>query len=438
RLAYQKKNHSSYIIRRSLQMFEKMTNLTLNGVIKKLDLKNFFEVSIDKEQIRVSCNDPKIDQLIDSNTTVKDVLGDSEVGSSYLVKERFNNINPFEIQVVPNHCFLCCQDFKDDNDLFEHVGLDQMHKRREFCVSAEYIKDSREQSVSKFTSSTKEEKLDEEFDIIEKDKFTEINSMSTERTRRPTRLVYIFIDNFNVFIEARYTVGELENYFDHRRNSSYFKNLHIDYGCLLMTVQDERKLGASPVIVSSRPPPNDSLWNSIRKVRYDVTVHDRNFDNIEKKVDNEISVAMMNTIRYYDPSVIVLISGDGDFEPTIRQILKDRWKIETWFWTSSISDDLKSNTIYRPLDNLYKSFTYGYGHDFTRKKYGLKVTDGNMSWGTEEIMGCYMALDIFCWYNRLDRNTLCLYFNDLKQLEKAKHWMKTNHPEVQVLEEDEN
>ena len=32
---------------------------------------------------------------------------------------------------------------------------------------------------------------------------------------------------------------------------------------------------------------------------YDVTVHEQNFDNIEKKVDNEISVAMMNTIRYY-------------------------------------------------------------------------------------------------------------------------------------------
>ncbi|CAI2169790.1 19350_t:CDS:2 [Funneliformis geosporum] len=260
--------------------------------------------------------------------------------------------------------------------------------------------------------------------------------MFTERTRRPTGLVHVFVDNSNTFIEARYTVGELEGYFDHRRNSSYLQNLHIDYGRLLTTVQNGRKLGASPVIVGSRPPPNDSLWNSIRKVGYDVTVYDRNFDNIEKKVDNQISVAMMNTIRYYDPGIMVLISGDGDFDPTIKQILKDKWEIETWFWTSGISEDLISNTHYRPLDNLYKSFTYCYGSDITRKKYGLMIII--RSWRTEEIMGFYKALDLFCWYKRLDRNTLCLYFNNLEQLEKAKNWMKTNHPEIRVLEEDES
>ncbi|CAI2195698.1 3027_t:CDS:2, partial [Funneliformis geosporum] len=188
--------------------------------------------------------------------------------------------------------------------------------------------------------------------------------------------------------------------------------------------QNRRKLGASPVIVGPRPLPNDSLWNSIRK----------------KKVCNEISVAMMNTIRYYDLGIIVLISGDGDFDPTIKQILKDRWTIETWFWTSGISKDFISITHYRPLDNLYKSFTYCYGSDITRKKYGLKITDSNSirSWRTEEIMGFYEALDLFCWYNRLDRKTLCLYFNDLEQLEKAKHCMKTNHPNLRVLEEDES
>ena len=54
-------------------------------------------------------------------------------------------------------------------------------------------------------------------------------------------------------------------------------------------------------------------------------MHDRNFDNLEKKVD----VVMRRALKNYDPGIIVLVSGDGDFEPTIKESLDEGWTFET-------------------------------------------------------------------------------------------------------------
>ncbi|CAG8805174.1 8104_t:CDS:1, partial [Dentiscutata erythropus] len=52
-------------------------------------------------------------------------------------------------------------------------------------------------------------------------------------------LVHVFVDNSNIAIEGKHTIGELENLgsFDYERDSRYFNQLRIDYGRLLTTVQ---------------------------------------------------------------------------------------------------------------------------------------------------------------------------------------------------------
>ncbi len=52
------------------------------------------------------------------------------------------------------------------------------------------------------------------------------------------------------------------------------KQLNIDYGYLLTMILSERKLGSDPVIVGSRPPPDDTLWDGIKELGYDVSVYD--------------------------------------------------------------------------------------------------------------------------------------------------------------------
>ncbi|CAG8519633.1 11095_t:CDS:2 [Funneliformis caledonium] len=55
-------------------------------------------------------------------------------------------------------------------------------------------------------------------------------------------------------------------------------------------------MDSSPVIVNSRPLPDDMLWNKIKGLGYEVK----------------------------DPDVLVLIASDRDYEPILEEILKAR------------------------------------------------------------------------------------------------------------------
>jgi uncharacterized LabA/DUF88 family protein len=156
--------------------------------------------------------------------------------------------------------------------------------------------------------------------------------------------VHVFVDNSNLFIGARYAVGEIEKVHDpdkpteetKKPNKGYMKQLQIDYGFLLTTVLDKRELGSDPVIVGSRPPPQDTLWKQIKDLGYDVTVYDRNSENKEKRVDMRLGVSMLSMVKKENPGIIMLIAGDGDYEPVLESILIDGWSVEIRFWNYGI------------------------------------------------------------------------------------------------------
>ena len=152
-------------------------------------------------------------------------------------------------------------------------------------------------------------------------------------------MVYVFIDNSNIWIEGMYTVGRLENIgtFDGSRQQKIFKDLQIDHGELLSTVLSGRRLGPHPVIVGSRPPSNDTLWDKCRGQGFQVTVYDRNAENKEKKVDTELTAALTEFALERTPGVMALVAGDGDYFPGVKRALNRNWKVEVWFWYSGES-----------------------------------------------------------------------------------------------------
>jgi len=154
--------------------------------------------------------------------------------------------------------------------------------------------------------------------------------------------VYVFIDNSNLYVEAKYCVGQLEKIYDQVKKFNkttkveewhqvyYMKSLQIDYGCLLTTILSGRSMGSSPIIVGSCPPPDDTLWNKIKGLGYEVTMYDWNNKNKEKRVDMKLGISMVveTLFKAKDPGILVLVAGDGDYEPALEEILKAGWKVE--------------------------------------------------------------------------------------------------------------
>ncbi|CAI2190692.1 20096_t:CDS:2, partial [Funneliformis geosporum] len=172
-----------------------------------------------------------------------------------------------------------------------------------------------------------------------------------------------------------------------QRNSLYLNQLHIDHGRLLSAVLNRRQMGSNPIIVGSRPPLNDSLWDRIESQGYDIVVFDQNIENKENKVDMELGASAMDVIWTRDPGIFVLVSGDGDYFPVVKRALNHNWKVETWFWQSGVSGDLtECSSSFYPLDNYYKYFTYAYGQDPVGKNHILEITDGETvgNWKGEE------------------------------------------------------
>ncbi|CAG8570496.1 6999_t:CDS:2 [Funneliformis mosseae] len=70
---------------------------------------------------------------------------------------------------------------------------------------------------------------------------------------------------------------------------------HIDHGLLLEVVLNGRPREGKPVLVGSRPPSNEKLWDFIREKDYEVNTLERNAKNREKGVDPTLGEAIYNS-----------------------------------------------------------------------------------------------------------------------------------------------
>ena len=145
--------------------------------------------------------------------------------------------------------------------------------------------------------------------------------------------LHLFIDNSNVFIEGQRVARETFLYDD-----PLVLRFRINYGGLLEFVRQERKLEET-VLVGSRPPPNDALWNRLKALGIEPRIFDRSiFTGKEKRVDAEMTNAIRDTLEdNAEPGTIALVAGDADYLPTLERCIKKRWAIELYFWAQAAS-----------------------------------------------------------------------------------------------------
>ncbi len=264
---------------------------------------------------------------------------------------------------------------------------------------------------------------------------------------------YVFVDNSNLFIEGQYAIGTLLGYglFDRKRNGYKLDTLRIEYGLLLQTILQGRELGASPVMVGSRPPPNDSMWQLFRTVGFTVKVFDRNRDDKEKKVDVELACSMMDVVYTKPKGVLILVSGDGDYQPAILRALENGFKIEIWFWTTGTTvfsqnestsfrsyasfagtaGELKKPEVtFRSLDSVYKTFCYS-ANPNPAPPYSFKVEelDGRILrfMDNSTILKICASLDVFGHWTWFNENSLTFHLIDKESKRKLKEYFQTTY-----------
>lgn len=163
--------------------------------------------------------------------------------------------------------------------------------------------------------------------------------------------VHLFVDNSNVKIEG----GRLRYA---RRNAGGKRGTHvdptyqIDWGKFLHLVKsrENRLLAQLPILYGSRPPPDDSIWEEIRREGFDVRLFDRNIRNKEKGVDVEIAMDVIERIlETDDPATIVVAAGDGDYKGVVDRAKKRGWNVEIWFWGNAAAE-MKNASTFIDLD----------------------------------------------------------------------------------------
>jgi len=156
--------------------------------------------------------------------------------------------------------------------------------------------------------------------------------------------VVIVVDNSNVFIEGqKYSAKEKDA-------TGQDPSWRIDFSGLLTEVANGRTVYRA-VLVGSRPPQNDRVWDMADQSGFDVTVHDRSSSGGEKAVDIELVAQATEIICDADqPMDLAILSGDRDFVPLVTLAQRRKWSVEMWAFANSFNS---SGEMAQTVDNIH-------------------------------------------------------------------------------------
>ncbi|HYV35635.1 MAG TPA: NYN domain-containing protein [Gemmataceae bacterium] len=176
----------------------------------------------------------------------------------------------------------------------------------------------------------------------------------------------VLVDNSNVFIEGRKYSARLKgvtrgNPADKHPSDPSWR---LDFGSLLTHLANGRVIDAA-ILVGSRPPKNDSVWEAAKHHGFTVIVHDRGIDGKEKAIDTELVTQGTEIIcTATEPMILVIASGDRDFIPLVRVAQRRTWDVEMAAFSSAFDPNGQMATevdLVRPLDPAFASIGH---HDF--------------------------------------------------------------------------
>ena len=177
---------------------------------------------------------------------------------------------------------------------------------------------------------------------------------------------YIFVDNSNVWIEGQYVSAvkkkQAISIDDAHTRDVGDHEWRVDFGRLfdLAGGYDKANVGRA-VLFGSKPPATDSLWDSARRMGFDVITMDR-IRGKEKKIDTGVTTEMISTVIDFklDPAKdrFILVAGDRDFVPPVEKLVGWGYTVTVMFWDHAAAELKGAATVFksinRDLDRLRK------------------------------------------------------------------------------------
>ena len=156
---------------------------------------------------------------------------------------------------------------------------------------------------------------------------------------------YIYVDNSNLYIEGRRASavahGLAGNIVQAMNDGILDHGYTISFGKLheFLCGKDKRQIKRA-ALFGSRPPPNDGIWQYAKNAGFELHLEDRNYANKEKKIDTGIATLLTKDAYKSDAykngkpeqDTFVLVAGDSDYVPTIKELQKDGFRVEVVFW----------------------------------------------------------------------------------------------------------
>jgi uncharacterized LabA/DUF88 family protein len=168
----------------------------------------------------------------------------------------------------------------------------------------------------------------------------------------------LLVDNSNVFIEGqKHSARQKGVGFDPvTGRQPGDPSWRINFAALLTALAGPRKI-YNAILVGSRPPQNDGVWDAATKNGFEVRVHERGMDGKEKAVDTEL-VAMGAEVICLSkqPMDLVIVSGDRDFIPLVGVAHRLKWEVEMAAFSSAYNpagEMAMSVERILPLDSMF-------------------------------------------------------------------------------------
>jgi uncharacterized LabA/DUF88 family protein len=168
---------------------------------------------------------------------------------------------------------------------------------------------------------------------------------------------YIYVDNSNLFIEARKLAtvqkGIVRSMREAQAARAFDNTYFINYFDLRNLLSNGGGVGRA-VLFGSKVTADDAIWDHADEAGWEVFAFNRNHKNKEKKIDIAVVTEMLlDAFKRVDREndEIVLVAGDSDYLPAVTRLREEGFVVLVYFWSQAATELKQCATEFICMDD---------------------------------------------------------------------------------------